>query len=352
MPVVIVLLDSALYRAVHTEILSTSSSRQPKKAKATTMSTKSILAIFMAASTQGQSIITQVLNDPSLSSTYTIRAITRDPSSTSAQFLHTLPIEVVAADASNPSTLLPALKDVTTVFAVTMPNFSPTGLEDEYNAGVAIANAAVALGCKYLIFSTLPSVTSISSGKYGPIAHFDARARVEGYIRTLDIQSAFVSLGCFMENFVNPAFAIFWPKRKEQDGKWVITLQFAPDSVMPLVAAGEDTGKFVGAILADPCKFEGKTVCASGGLYTWRQVAAVMAKSSGKDVVYEQVSKEEWTESLMFGKEVFPECFAALEEFGYYGPKTVEEVGWAVENARGEVMGLGEFLVRNPLRLE
>lgn len=53
-----------------------------------------------------------------------------------------------------------------------------------------IADAAVAQGCQYIIFSTLPAVSKISSGKHTTMTPFDAKAVVEKSIRSLPIKSS------------------------------------------------------------------------------------------------------------------------------------------------------------------
>lgn len=70
--------------------------------QATTMA--KILTVFGALGQQGSSIINTVLDDSRLSSSYTIRAVTRDPGSAEAKALAER-VEVVKADASDRSSL-------------------------------------------------------------------------------------------------------------------------------------------------------------------------------------------------------------------------------------------------------
>ena len=62
---------------------------------------------------------------------------------------------------------------------------------------------------------------------------------------------------------------------------------------MPLIAAVDDGGKFVGAILAEPDKYEGKTFCAATAFYSGEEIAAALSRSTGQKVVYKQVLVEE-----------------------------------------------------------
>jgi uncharacterized protein YbjT (DUF2867 family) len=126
----------------------------------------------------------------------------------------------------------------------------------------------------------------------------------------------------------------------------------SPETQFPLINAVGDTGKFVGAILAEPDKYEGKTFCAATALYSLREIVDIMSKATGKTVVYKQIPLEEFKKSLSFGVDLFVEFFSFEEEFGYYGPDTEKLVAWAAENARGRLSTFEEYLEAHPLQLE
>ena len=131
----------------------------------------------------------------------------------------------------------------------------------------------------------------------------------------------------------------------------------SPKTGYPLVEGVADTGKFVGAILAEPEKYEGKTFYGATRIYTLEEVSDLMSQSTGKKVVYEQISDEEFRASLTaFGGEVladmFVEAFRFYEEYGAFGPETPEKAEWSVANARGKLTTLEEFFEKYPLKLE
>ena len=307
-----------------------------------------ILAIFGATGQQGGSVINYVLNDRELSQKYKIRAITRDVNSEKAKELKGK-VEIVQGDVLDRASLEIALIGTHTVFAMTTPAFGPDGLEVEYNNGKAIADVAVEKGAKYIIFSTLPPVKQISGGKYTMVTPFDAKAKVEEYIRGLPIKSAFYSGGSFMENFQSQPFLA--PK-EAPDGTWVIARHISSKTQFPLIDAVGDTGKFVGAILAEPDKYEGKTFCAAAGIYTLEEVIAIMSKATGKTIIYKQISLEDFKRSLPFAADVFAEAYSFGEEYGYFGPNSEKLVAWAAKNARGRLTTFEEYLEAHPLQLE
>lgn len=313
-------------------------------------------------------MIKHVLSTPSLSSQFQIRAVTRDPSASSSRALLLLPplssqehqVEVVQGDVSDPASLLAALRDVHTVFAMTAhdPALAPNA---EFLAGKAIADAAVSAGAKCLIWSTLPSVSLQTGGKYTLLAPFDDKFAVENYIRDElyhkdKIQAAFLLPASFMENFGAFMPPRFDPKR----GKWVLRRPNSAESKLALIAAVEDVGKFVGSILAEPQKYAGRTVNAAQGRYSYREVAEAIAKGAGKEkeaVVYEEIGEEEFKREIGGGiiGDGFFQLYRYFEEYGLYGDHEEEAVRRAGEDVRGGkevLMGLQEFFVKYPLKLE
>ncbi|KAJ1325219.1 NmrA family NAD(P)-binding protein [Microdochium nivale] len=338
---------------------------------------KKILAVFGATGNQGGSVITHVLADPELSSAYTIRAITRDTTSAKAAALASREgvAEVVAADLSDSSTIAAAVAGAHTVFLISaIPSFTSSDIRgDERDSAVAAADACVSSGStvQHIIYSTLPHVSAISGGRYTRVGSFDGKAEAELHIRGLSarglVRSGFVSVGSFMQNWHTvmkprlvslPAGAA--PAAGNGDGGengsyYVIRRHVRPETRLPLIDI-TDTGKWVAAMLAEPDKFDGKTVCAASRTYSMLEIADALSASTGKRVVYQQVSVKQGIQG--FGGERNPvagmlvEMMLYQQDFGYYGPDTEGEVAWGVENAKGHITTLEEFLEREPLKLE
>ncbi|KAF4624493.1 hypothetical protein G7Y89_g13674 [Cudoniella acicularis] len=294
---------------------------------------------------QGGSVLKYVLADPILSKTYRIRIITRDLSNALLAPLSEKGVEIFQADANSLPSLKLALAGTHTVFTLTSSTFTPNAKTLEITQGKNIADAAISAGVSYFIFSTLPNITKISGGKYTQVHHFDAKAEIEEYIRTLPIKSAFYNPGSFMQNFLN-ALA----PQKQPDGTYVIATVGSPETRLPLLDPVGDSGKFVGAILAEPEKYEGKTLCAAGSLYTFEECARIIGQISGKKVVYLQID-----ESVLRGMvpkelaDTYVEMAFYYQDFGYFGPGTEELVQWASENATRVLTGFEEWLKSNPL---
>ena len=152
-----------------------------------------------------------------------------------------------------------------------------------------------------------------------------------------------------MTNFAQ--MPLFKPQKVGDE--WVLSLPRTGKATMPLIEAVEDTGKFVGAILAEPEKYEGKRFCAAERLYSMDEIAAAMAEATGKKVVYQDIGVEAFVEKLAGMPPAIGEVFQYGDEFGgYYGPETAEVVQWAIENARGKLTSLKEYLEKSNFKLE
>ena len=307
-----------------------------------------LLVIFGATGQQGGSVITSVLNDSELSKTYKLRAITRDPSAASAQALATKGVEVVKADVDDIKSLKAAMKDANTAFGVTVTVYDQHLKEREVRQGKALADAAVAAGVKYIIYSTLDHTGKISNNKYPGFVSFESKAEVEEYIRTLPIKSAFFAPGSFMQNFSSNM-----APRPVGDGTYAISGFVSPKTKLPCIDTVGDTGKYVGAILAEPDEYEGKVFSASTDVWTFEEIAEAMSKASGKTVKYNQLPLDVWRGFLPKGSEGnLVGMFQWLEDFGYFGPNTDEKVAWTAKQARGKLTTLEKYFEKNPLKLQ
>jgi hypothetical protein len=112
-----------------------------------------------------------------------------------------------------------------------------------------------------------------------------------------------------------------------------------------------DTGKFVSAILTEPDKYKGKTFCAAAAMYTMEEVATSLSKTTGKTVVYKQISLKGFEKSILFMVDIFVEANSYCDEFGYFGPDSKNLVAWAVQNSRSRFSTLEEYFDVHPFQL-
>lgn len=306
-----------------------------------------LLVVFAATGNQGRSVINAVLNDAELSKQYSIRGTTRDPSKPEAQELVKRGVEVVAADVNDPESLRNAFKGAEIVFSYTVTIYDGKTKEHEIQDGRALADAVVATKVPKYIWSTLPNTRKIAGSVLKGLDHFDGKAEVEDYIRTLPIRSAFFAPGCFMQNFQHGLLP-----RPLGEGLWAIAGPVSPETPLALIDILGDTGKWVAPVLADFDAYEGTVLSCSSGILTFREAADTIAKVTGKNVVYNQLPADLWKSFLPEDmREHMHGMFKYFEDYGYFGQNTAEKVEASAAKARGKLTSFEEWLVANPLEL-
>lgn len=314
------------------------------------MTTQKLLVVFGATGQQGGSLINYILQDQSLSKDYRIRAVTRNSNQPSAQSLQNKGVEVVRADADDADSLRRALRGSSITFAATMPIFNDQDARGrEVAQGKAIADAAVTEGAQYVIFNTPPHAAEISGGKYQKVDHFDAKAEVGGYMRSLPtICSIFYAPGWSMQNFNQ-----HMSPRRMPDGALAIVNIISPQTKLALIDPYEDTGKFLGPVLADPEAYIGKTLSAATRHYSYEEALQIMSKVWRVPIEYRVVSKDVYASNVgpVFGERLV-QMMLYLEECGYYSPRGMEEVDLTASIATQKLTTFEEYLARNPVDVD
>ena len=232
-----------------------------------------LLVVFGATGNQGGSVANYVLQDPELSKQFKVRAVTRDPASGPSQSLANSGAEVVKGDVDDADSITAALKGAHTIFLPTVSVYDDQLRPRELRQGKTVADAAVAAGASYFIYSTLINTEAFTGGKIKHMQHFDTKYDVEQYIRGLPIKSAFFAPGTFMQNFVT-----HMAPKPLGDGTYAL-FNFVPTkATFPLIETAGDGGKYVGAVLAEPEKYEGKVFWAATELKSLDEVAEIMTK--------------------------------------------------------------------------
>ncbi|KAF2852499.1 NAD(P)-binding protein [Plenodomus tracheiphilus IPT5] len=311
---------------------------------------KLLFAVFGATGNQGNSAATFVLNDPELSSRYAVRAISRDTSNPKMQALKSKGAELVQADLNDASSLPAALKGVDYLFFLTTTQYQGNSREIETRQSKGVCEEALRQGVKYIIFSSMSHPFKISNGALKNVEHFDDKAEIEQYIRSLPVKSAFFAPASFMQNVQSN----FMKPRPSPvgDGTFVIANILPAESRVPLIDISE-TGLWIGAILADPEKYNGKFFAAAEGLYSLDEMCEIMSKVTGKTVKYQRLPDEVFKGFLPEGlREALYEMWVLNRDYGYYGKDMEEQVQWAKGQARGKITGFEEFLRREGYMLE
>ncbi|KAJ8132652.1 hypothetical protein O1611_g975 [Lasiodiplodia mahajangana] len=291
------------------------------------MAPQKVITVFGATGAQGGSVASIFLSDTKLKASWAVRAVTRDLSKPSAQRLVSQGADVVYGDLSNKESIAKATDGSYAVFGVTN-YWESMDASVEIQQGKNLADAVKDVGVKHFIWSSLLNVKELSGGKLSNVYHFDSKAEVERYIRTMGIPATYFLAGLYMTGIPGEMFTAHPP-----DNTCTFALPVASSAIIPMYHPG-DTGKYVKAIVLNANELLGHRVLGATAYMTAQEVVEGFAKvfpEAGKTAKYFQVPEAMFT-SLMTSKglpdfailELY-ENIQLLEEFGYFGGASLDE---------------------------
>lgn len=186
------------------------------------MSESKLIVVAGATGGQGGSVISALLKH---AGEYSLRGITRNASSERAKALAAQGVQIAVADLNDEVSVECAFQDAFAIFAVTdfFEPFAKTGgeataaMEIDYAQGINMVKAASKIPTlQHYIWSTLPNSTVLSQGKV-TVPHFDAKARVDDFIRQdkeFLAKTTFAMFGMYAENMLYPIFMPFYMVRR------------------------------------------------------------------------------------------------------------------------------------------
>lgn len=278
-----------------------------------------LLTVVGATGNQGRSVIDAVLADPSLTSEFKIRGITRDATKPAAQELANKGVEIVCADLSDRASLIGAFKDTHTAF---FTNFWESLNPDiERTQGFNVAETVKELDVKHLIFSSLINISEGSHGKLTRVKHYDIKAEIEEHIRKLKIPATFVLPGYYMSNLVSPISTF----RKNQYGVYEFRLPLGLKAKIPLLDINSDYGKFVKAAIKHRESLIGKQLYAGVKYYTPQEIVDDFTAVTFMQATVTELPLDIW-------KSVFPpemseellQTHLLLGDPGYFGGASLD----------------------------
>ncbi len=258
------------------------------------MKTKKIIAVAGATGAQGGGLVRAIMNDPNTE--FTVRALTRNKHSEKAQSLNALGAEVVEADLDDVESLKQAFKGAHCAFCVTFfwEHMSP---EKELKQAENMAEAARSTGIKHVVWSTLEDTRNWMSlddkrmptlmSKY-KVPHTDAKGESNRFFIEKGIPTTFLLTSFYWDNFIDFGMG----PQPGPDGRLVITFPMG-DKKLPGIAA-EDIGKCVYTLFNKGDEYIGKTVGVAGEHLTGHQMADSFSRTLGVDVLYNEITPEEY----------------------------------------------------------
>ena len=161
----------------------------------------------------------------------------------------------------------------------------------------------------------------VSGNKYTATAHWNHKAAVDDYLRSLSLPSTVVRLGVYssdvISNYIAPipndphSYGIFFPVA-------------ASESIqLPILDAAADLGKFVKAILLNPEKTVGQSFNIAEKVYTFGQITSILQRQ-GLKVNFYPIDMQTFKSGL--AAKGLPESFSTtmqhiveyILEYGYF----------------------------------
>lgn len=258
-----------------------------------------LIVVLGATGLQGGSVVTALL----ASGAYTIRGVTRDPSSGSAQSLAAKGVQVVPGNLNSVDSLIAAFQGAYAVFGITLP-WTPVS---ETVQGKNMVDACKAVGVELLVWSSLADAKKISGGKYSKVKHWDQKAEVDDYIAKVGQPAVILQTGGFVENMHNLHIL-----RPSGPGKWIIAWPvIRPEVPIPISYIAADFGPCVVKTIELWEKGEGVKLGKEPiAVCSWRMKIEDMVETvrrlSGKEIEYQrppQMPNEELQEMMLLADE-------------------------------------------------
>ncbi|KAJ7111472.1 hypothetical protein C8R44DRAFT_799548 [Mycena epipterygia] len=246
------------------------------------MASNRIVSVFCATGLQGSSAVVALLKD----GTFLPRALTRDPTSDASLKLKSSGAEVVQVDVNDKASIVSALRGSEGVFGVTVLARTP-GDPTEYNQGKNMVDAAKEAGIKFFIFSSVPSVSKLSGGKFSTDHPFEAKVRIQQYLESSGIPNASLFLGAFLENLWIYQFSAL---NKTPTGFEMAIANYSATAKASLTWVGRDVGQSVLTLVknyTDPSKsVTGRTYTILSNVDTYSALAALISNALGVEVTF------------------------------------------------------------------
>jgi len=309
------------------------------------MADKKIIVVFGATGAQGGGVVRAILNDPN--SEYTVRAVTRDPNSDKAKELAQMGAEVVAGEIDDSQSLKRALSGAYGAYFVTFfwAHFSP---EKEKEEAKNMAQAAKEAGVKHVIWSTLEDTRNYVPlddnrmptihGKY-KVPHFDGKGESDQYFVEAGVPVTFMLASYYWENMI---YFGMGPK-KGADGKLAITFPMGHEKMAGIAA--EDIGKCAYRIFKKGPELIGKKIGIAGDQLTCDEMAKALSKALGQEVVYNEISPEQYRNLGFPGADDLGNMFQFYRDFAEVCNRT-RDVKFSKE-LNPELQSFDKWLAKN-----
>jgi uncharacterized protein YbjT (DUF2867 family) len=273
---------------------------------------KKLIAVVGATGQQGGGVLRALKG----SGQFKVRALTRNPDKH-----RELAEEVVKADLDRPETLKAAFEGAHGVFLVT--NWFQEAGTGELKQAAAAVRAAKDAGVKHLIWSTLPNVDAIGSGKFN-VPHFTDKAKIDPVVK----DSGFENYTFVIAPFYYQNLAGVLAPQKQTNGSmgWALPL----DPTLRVIHMGDinELGNVVAGAFAHPDEAgNGQYLPLVGDFMSFNEIVETLNRR-GHNFSYKQVPKESFADFFPGAAEI-AEMLSYWEAHTYLGSDLFDQIALA-----------------------
>lgn len=276
------------------------------------------IVVFGATGAQGGGLVHAILDDPDKE--FSVRAVTRDPSSDSAKALAQKGAEVVKADVNNPDDIKKALKGAYGAFFVTFfwEHFSP---EKEFQNIKNYAEAAAEEELEHVIWSTLEDTREIigmdneeipTLQEQYKVPHFDAKGAADRFFKQNHVPTTYLLASFYWDNMIHFGMG---PQRDE-DGNLAISFPMGNEPLAGIAA--DDIGKCAYGIFKRGEEMIGQRIGIAGGKPTGRDMAQSLSHFLDEEVAYNSISAQQFRDLGFDGSEDLGNMFQFYRDYDAY----------------------------------
>lgn len=198
---------------------------------------------------------------------------------------------------------------------------------DELAQGAAAVEAAKVAGVKHFVWSTLPNVEKISSGKFD-VEHFTRKAKVDQHVSDAGFAwHTFVEAPFYFENLAGQMGA-----QPQQDGSKLWAMPMAADARVIHMGDVGELGNVVAGAFANPERVgSGQHLSLAGDFLSWNDIVRTL-NEQGHKVRFQTVPGEAF-DQFFPGAPELRQMMNYFEAHTYFGPDAEAKIALANEVA-------------------
>lgn len=263
--------------------------------------------IFVTGATgnQGGAVARSLINNG-----FRVKALTRNPDSTSALNLKKINAELIKGDLNDPDTYRNHLKGIDGIFSVqTFEN----GIEREIRQGIGLADIAREYSVNHFLYSSTLGA-NLNTG----IPHWESKFKIENHVKN-NLPYTIIRPASLFENFLIPDV-----RNRIKKGKLVSPVY---KHVVQQFVSSNDIGEMSANIFKNPTKYFGQTLSLVAEEADMMKISSIFTEVLGKEIKYQKLPM--LITRLVMGKNLY-KMFKWINKNGGVFPK--EKDGFEMQN--------------------